>query len=658
MSAMSTRAKSSRSARSVIPTDHEIFLDRVLPHVETGVINEARLAIADEWDGSDDENDNRQVERFELEKPGFDRRFSSHTTSTDAFTRADSPSELGYNTGRNGGLSAPRRPPAFANFDSEFAEMRSEGSTAVEDEGVAKPQNGGGSISGRPSTADATLLTEGASEGPRKTGSRASQMTPSSVSASMASPKAPRAREDVGEGYGPAEVPARQSSRVDGRHSNEQSNGSGNGNGNGYGNGSNAVEFGPLLGRARGGPPIVEEEDDQTEPDDFDLDDGYDHDHGQFERRENHRHLPRRLSGTPRDRSPAPRDTESSTPPPISQARPGRRLINDDFGEDDDGMFDDIDPGYESHESRIRSKGPMPPRSYDQGRGPPRASQNKDRRLNSMKSERQRSNSIEQRGANSRTHALMANYREMRTPMLNHMQMYQDAETRKPLIDRSAMAEDRLAPRQQAPHQKQYRSIDDGMNAGYMGSPRNMSLRRTLSDDEMSVRPSMSARTAGSVSGTVGSMPDFFSTAIFQVVLHNPTTAHRLLKFSESRLCAENVEFLSKVDEYRNTLNNLASQMANIHKSFISPGSASQINVNSSLLRRAHKDMKGLINGAFPVMETVFADLQDHIETVVYQDIYPSFVRQQVALSASRALGSDRFRYQGLGDCFCLTNPK
>ena len=42
---------------------------------------------------------------------------------------------------------------------------------------------------------------------------------------------------------------------------------------------------------------------------------------------------------------------------------------------------------------------------------------------------------------------------------------------------------------------------------------------------------------------------DFFSSDVFQIVLHNPTTAHRLLKFSQARMCGENMEFLEKVHD-------------------------------------------------------------------------------------------------------------
>lgn len=45
-------------------------------------------------------------------------------------------------------------------------------------------------------------------------------------------------------------------------------------------------------------------------------------------------------------------------------------------------------------------------------------------------------------------------------------------------------------------------------------------------------------------------LADFFSGEVFQIVLHNPTTAHRLSKFSQARMCGENMEFLEKVRHF------------------------------------------------------------------------------------------------------------
>ena len=51
----------------------------------------------------------------------------------------------------------------------------------------------------------------------------------------------------------------------------------------------------------------------------------------------------------------------------------------------------------------------------------------------------------------------------------------------------------------------------------------------------------------GGLERSANGLADFFSTEVFQIVLHNPTTAHRLLKFSQARMCGENMEFLEKV---------------------------------------------------------------------------------------------------------------
>ncbi len=98
--------------------------------------------------------------------------------------------------------------------------------------------------------------------------------------------------------------------------------------------------------------------------------------------------------------------------------------------------------------------------------------------------------------------------------------------------------------------------------------------------------------------------------------------------------------------------------MATIHKDFISEESPRQINAPTTLLKTVHMDMKSMVMTALPSMESIFGETQETIEQMVFTDIYPRFVRYQLTLSAIRALASDRHRYQGLGDCFCLTNPK
>jgi hypothetical protein len=152
-------------------------------------------------------------------------------------------------------------------------------------------------------------------------------------------------------------------------------------------------------------------------------------------------------------------------------------------------------------------------------------------------------------------------------------------------------------------------------------------------------------------------MPDFLSPSMFRAVLGNRATAHQLARFSETRFSGENVEFLMQVAHYHKTLNELASTMSTIHKTFITDNSLKQLMIHQSLLMNTHKQMRSLVTTALPAMERLFTETQDTVEQLVYTDLYPRFVRHQLTLSATWALAGDRFRYQGLGDCFCLTSP-
>ncbi|KAJ0116093.1 hypothetical protein J7T55_005039 [Diaporthe amygdali] len=596
----------------MMASDHDQLLDRILPHVDRGAISAAKNTITDfEWDDESDSAD-------------FEEPYSLATTRS-VLTRTNSDASYGV---LNGGLS-PSRPLRSKDFEA----------SALEQMADIRETEGHGQTNGAAASAAASVVrsrgdAEPADPPRSKAGSRAGQ-----VASGKSSPHHTR---DTSETFGSVDVPLRHSSRP----------GSGS-----VGVPSVVDKPLPELKEPRPQHPIIVEGVEQTAHDSIENGDEQAH----------------RGSNSRRSRSPLPPPAPSATPPPIAHKPPphARRVVYDDFAdEDDDDMDDDHEDIEQEDDEDYDDRFVQQPRvaqAYETRRGPPSAhtnnpsSRKKEGRANSIASNTSRGS----RAARSRTAALARDYKGLRTPILDHLQMYQDAESKKPLADRIMPP----IPQRQT-HQKTYRSVDDGMYNDFsmrgngIGSSAHEAvpggpIRRRYSDDDVSVRSvrnSISGRTAKSSASQ--NMPDFFSSEIFQVVLHNPTTSYQLLKFSESRLCAENVEFLSKVDEYRTTLNNLAGQMAFIHKQFISPGSAYQINVNGTLLKKAHKEMKTLISNAFPSMETVFTDLQDQIETLVFQDIYPRFVRHQMALSATRALATDRFKYQGLGDCFCLTNPR
>jgi len=158
-------------------------------------------------------------------------------------------------------------------------------------------------------------------------------------------------------------------------------------------------------------------------------------------------------------------------------------------------------------------------------------------------------------------------------------------------------------------------------------------------------------------SSAMGNMPEFFNEATFQTVLSHPTIAHLLLDFGQSRLCGENLEFLTRVTRYNALLGEVAKSIYEIHKEFISTSAPSQINLREDLLVKTNNNMKASLATTLPAMESIFVDAQNDIERLVYTDVYPTFVRHQMSVSAAKALGGDRAKYAGLGDCFVLTDP-
>lgn len=64
-----------------------------------------------------------------------------------------------------------------------------------------------------------------------------------------------------------------------------------------------------------------------------------------------------------------------------------------------------------------------------------------------------------------------------------------------------------------------------------------------------------SAQSSGVDSGAkLGEgLMDFFGADVFQMVLHNPTTAHRFLRFCQSRARGGDMEFLEKVGRVSHT---------------------------------------------------------------------------------------------------------
>ncbi|KAH7312973.1 hypothetical protein BKA65DRAFT_467270 [Rhexocercosporidium sp. MPI-PUGE-AT-0058] len=182
----------------------------------------------------------------------------------------------------------------------------------------------------------------------------------------------------------------------------------------------------------------------------------------------------------------------------------------------------------------------------------------------------------------------------------------------------------------------------------------NGKSRSTRESESGSSRSGGTMSAAGSANGN---MTDFFSSEVFNIVLHNPTTAHRFLRFCQSRACGENIEFLQKVDKYNRLLDELTQLLGSIHSTYTSADAPRQINISHSQIKHVSADIKQATNLTLPALESIFTDAQHHVEKLLASDIYPRFVKHQVTTQASLALADHREKFQGLGDCFCLTDP-
>lgn len=85
--------------------------------------------------------------------------------------------------------------------------------------------------------------------------------------------------------------------------------------------------------------------------------------------------------------------------------------------------------------------------------------------------------------------------------------------------------------------------------------------------------------TAIHSASTSGQMPDFFSLSVFQVVLRNPAIAHQLLKFGQTRLAGEHMEFLAKVNSYHVLLHEVSRSISGIYEEFFADGAPKYVNV-------------------------------------------------------------------------------
>ncbi|KAL8369742.1 hypothetical protein RB595_000195 [Gaeumannomyces hyphopodioides] len=177
--------------------------------------------------------------------------------------------------------------------------------------------------------------------------------------------------------------------------------------------------------------------------------------------------------------------------------------------------------------------------------------------------------------------------------------------------------------------------------------------------------PPLSWRNGVDGSASPSLRPDIFGKDVVPMVLKNPEASDRLLRFAETRKSAEGMEFLTKLKEYAHCVNTVTSSMAAISSTYMSVAAPSSLRLPHQTSRALNADVKHVAISILPALETLFADARAHVEHRIARELYPAFIRTQLALTASAALATEvrhsarHFdpRFPGLADAFCLADP-
>jgi hypothetical protein len=113
-----------------------------------------------------------------------------------------------------------------------------------------------------------------------------------------------------------------------------------------------------------------------------------------------------------------------------------------------------------------------------------------------------------------------------------------------------------------------------------------------------------------------------------------------------------------QVEQYRSLLAQAQELLSDIHATYTSPDATEPVNITETISSNLTSAIDTATGVTFYAMQDIFAHAQEHVQGMIRDDIYPRFVTRQLTASATMAMVHDRKTYQGLGDCFCLTDPK
>ncbi|KAK4125593.1 hypothetical protein N657DRAFT_591233, partial [Parathielavia appendiculata] len=159
-------------------------------------------------------------------------------------------------------------------------------------------------------------------------------------------------------------------------------------------------------------------------------------------------------------------------------------------------------------------------------------------------------------------------------------------------------------------------------------------------------------------------LPDLFEPAVFKLALSNRATAQRLRAFAQTRRCGSDIDFLLKVEEYSRAVGNVISSMSYISSHFTGTTATSPVELPLEAAGALKANVKFSARTAIPALDRTYQDAKAAVETRLSQDLYPEFVKYQLAQRLTASLstrhsmtGEIQSPYPGLGDAFCISDP-
>ncbi|ORY58090.1 uncharacterized protein BCR38DRAFT_76278 [Pseudomassariella vexata] len=160
---------------------------------------------------------------------------------------------------------------------------------------------------------------------------------------------------------------------------------------------------------------------------------------------------------------------------------------------------------------------------------------------------------------------------------------------------------------------------------------------------------------------------DFLGKDAFLMAMDNPSVVRHLVRYCEDHCGVENIHFLLKIREYTNSTNDLASVLTSISTTFFTTlGASAPLNLPPMVSRPLNADVKRIAHSVLPGLESVFIEARSHVESRVASDIFPGFVKNQLAYCTASVLAnecstvtnrtSSKLEYPGLGESFCLSD--